>query len=306
MSDNNRRLIASALGVLLPLALATAPLHTAQAAPAAMSSNQLAPLLAPVALYPDPLLAQVLNASQYPDQIAAAARWLRSNPRLRGAAAAKAAARQRWSASVRSLVAFPDVLTGMDAQPAWVRSLGRAYQRQPIDVLDEVQALRVKARLAGHLDSTSQQRVVVSGRYISIEPVSPQMVYVPAYDASRVYGSWTYDAPPAVISPGTAVAATIAFGLGVALGNDHWGDIDWDSHRTVVNNYYSDNSYYIDDSVNVYSDYRDNSINVYSDNSAYDDGHGDQAGGPDFIYDDGHGDQAGGPDLMFDDGQYDE
>jgi hypothetical protein len=307
MPDNNRKLFATAFGILLPLAMTTAPIHAAQAAPAAMSASQLAPLLAPVALYPDPLLAQVLNASQYPDQITAAARWLRANPRLRGAAAAKAAARRPWSASVRSLVAFPDVLAAMDAKPAWVRSLGAAYKYQSRDVLDEVQVLRAKARGAGHLASTSQQKIVVSGSYISIEPVSPQVVYVPAYDVTRVYGTWAYAAPPAVIWPSTVAAAGIAFGLGVAVGNAHWGDIDWRSNSTVVNNYYSDNSYYSDTSVNVYSDHSDNSVNVYSDNSdnsvnvysnnsVYDDGHGDQGGGPEPVYDDGHGDQGGGDD----------
>lgn len=253
------------------LVLSSAP---ALAATASWSVDQLAPVVAPVALYPDPLLAQVFTAAQFPEQVAEASRWLRSNPRLQGDAAIRQAARKRWNASIRSLVAFPDVLHSMAGQPAWLRTLGQAYARQPAQVMAAAQRLRKQAYQAGNLKTGKQQRVVVEHQLISIEPVTPTMVYVPAYDPGVVYGHWAYGSAPVVIAPrpriGEAITAGLAFGLGVAIVNSRWGDIDWDDGKTVVNNYYSDNSVYVEDrSTTIDNSDRSSHVVDNSDHSSY-------------------------------------
>ncbi|GGD35063.1 DUF3300 domain-containing protein [Pseudoxanthomonas indica] len=241
----------------------------ARAAPAISTADRLVPVVASVALYPDPLLAQVFTAAQFPGQVAEASRWLQLNPRLQGDAATRQAARKRWNASVQSLVAFPDVLHAMAGQPAWLRNLGQAYAQQPTQVMDAVQRLRRQAYQAGHLRTGKQQQVVLAHGRISIEPVDPRLVYVPAYDPVVVYGHWAYASPPVVFAPrarvGEAVAAGLAFGLGVAIINAQWGDIDWDHGTTVVNHYYTDNSVYVDDR-STHVDNSDHSIRV-EDNS---------------------------------------
>lgn len=253
------------------LVLSSAPAH---AATASWSVDQLAPVVAPVALYPDPLLAQVFTAAQFPEQVAEASRWLRNNPRLQGDAAIRQAARKRWNASIRSLVAFPDVLHSMAGQPAWLRTLGQAYARQPAQVMAAVQRLRKQAYQAGNLKTGKQQRVVVEHQLISIEPVTPTVVYVPAYDPGVVYGHWAYGSAPVVIAPrpriGEAITAGLAFGLGVAIVNSRWGDIDWDHGKTVVNNYYSDNSVYVEDrSTTIDNSDRSSHVVDNSDHSSY-------------------------------------
>lgn len=276
MSSPRKHPMAAVLAAFLACApaglmLSPAPAH---AAAAVWSVDQLAPVVAPVALYPDPLLAQVFTAAQFPEQVAEASRWLRNNPRLQGDAAIRQAARKRWNASIRSLVAFPDVLHSMAGQPAWLRTLGQAYARQPAQVMAAVQRLRKQAYQAGNLKTGKQQRVVVEHQLISIEPVTPTVVYVPAYDPGVVYGHWAYGSAPVVITPrvrvGEAITAGLAFGLGVAIVNSRWGDIDWDHGKTVVNNYYSDNSVYVEDrSTTIDNSDRSSLVVDNSDHSSY-------------------------------------
>ncbi|WP_423199823.1 MULTISPECIES: DUF3300 domain-containing protein [unclassified Cupriavidus] len=223
--------------------LATSPWAAAQAR---LDKAQLDQLLAPVALYPDALLSQVLMASTYPADVAAAAQWSKANPGLSGDAATKAVQGQSWDPSVQSLVAFPSVMDMMGREPTWVQSMGDAFLAQPDDVMDAVQRLRVQAQKAGSLKSNAQQKVVTqqSGgtTIVQIEPATPQVVYVPTYNPTVVYGAWPYPAyPPAYYPPppgsvfATSLVAGIGFGLGVAAVNSLWGGFNWGSHDVNIN-----------------------------------------------------------------------
>lgn len=153
-------------------------------------------MLAPVALYPDPLLSQVLMAATYPREIDEAARWLREQPGLGGDAAVRAAEGWDWDPSVRSLLAFPNVLQTLADYPAWTEDLGEAFLVQREDVMDTIQQLRRRAIAAGTLRSTESTRVVDTGYAITIETASPQTVYVPYYDPRVAYGAWWWPARP--------------------------------------------------------------------------------------------------------------
>ncbi|HVK50942.1 MAG TPA: DUF3300 domain-containing protein, partial [Pseudoxanthomonas sp.] len=284
-----QRLLVPLIAAVLTCTAGSFSITCAQAAPVLSQSQQYAPMVASVALYPDPLLAQVFTAAQFPDQVAAASRWLRGNAKLSGDAATRAAARQRWNASVKSLVAFPVVLHSMASQPAWTRDLGQAYAKHPADVMAAVQSLRRQAQKAGSLKTGGQQKVVVVKDTIAIQSVNPRVVYVPSYDPVVVYGTWAYATAPVVVVPrpslGYAVATGLAFGLGVAVANSSWGYIDWDRGTSVVNNYYSDNSVYTDRSDNS-SHYEDNSDNSShstdnSDHSSHSDDHSDRSSSTD-------------------------
>jgi hypothetical protein len=215
-------------------------------AQAKLDQPHLDQLLAPVALYPDALLSQVLMASTYPADVAAAAQWSKSNPTLSGDAATKAVASERWDPSVQSLVAFPSVMDMLGRQPQWVQSVGDAFLAQPDDVMDSVQRLRVQAQKAGSLKTTEQQRVVTQQTggttVVQIEPANPQVVYVPTYNPTVVYGAWPYPAyPPAYYPPppgsvfAGALVAGVGFGLGVAAVNSLWGGFDWGHHDVNIN-----------------------------------------------------------------------
>ncbi len=215
-------------------------------AQARLDHGQLDQLTAPIALYPDALLSQILMAATYPEDVAAAAAWSRSNPSLSGDAATKAVAGEPWDPSVQSLAAFPSVLDMMGRQPQWVLSIGNAFLDQPNDVMDSVQRLRVQAQKAGSLKTTEQQKVVTQTTggttIVQIEPANPQVVYVPAYNPTVVYGAWAYPAyPPAYYPPppgsvfATAVVAGIGFGLGVAAVNSMWGGFNWGHHDVNIN-----------------------------------------------------------------------
>ena len=143
--------------------------------------EQLQQLVAPIALYPDSLVAQILAASTFPEQVVDADRWVQSHPDLKGEALAQAVDQLPWDASVKALVAFPSVLGNMGKNLSWTSSLGDAYYNQEQDVMDAVQVMRRRAQEAGHLNSTLQQTVTREGSDIEIEPVSPEIVYVPAY-----------------------------------------------------------------------------------------------------------------------------
>lgn len=211
-----------------------------------LDHGQLDQLMAPIALYPDALLSQVLMAATYPEDVAAAAAWSKSNPSLSGDAATKAVAGEPWDPSVQSLAAFPSVLDLMGRQPQWVQSIGNAFLDQPNDVMDSVQRLRVQAQKAGSLKTTEQQKVVTQTTggttVVQIEPANPQVVYVPAYNPTVVYGAWPYPAyPPAYYPPppgstfASAMVAGIGFGLGVAAVNSMWGGFNWNNHDVNIN-----------------------------------------------------------------------
>ena len=230
-----------------------APPSAAPAAPAPSAAvfrdEELDQMMAPIALHPDALLAQVLMASTYPGDVADAVAWSKANPKASGDAAVRQVADQPWDPSVQSLVAFPAVLDTLGQDPAWVQRVGDAFLAQPDAVMDSVQRLRRKAQAAGNLKSNEQQKVTVQAaptstttvvqappaeQTIIIEPADPQVVYVPSYNPSTVYGTWPYPSyPPAYYPPspgyylGSALAAGLAFGVGVGIVNSLWGDCDW-------------------------------------------------------------------------------
>src|SRR5208283_3371397 len=150
--------------------------------------EQLQQLVAPVALYPDSLVAQILGASTFPEQVVEADSWVQAHPDLKGDALAQAVDQQPWDASVKALTAFPSVLGNMDKNLAWTSSLGDAYFNQQPDVMDAIQAMRQRAQQAGNMKSTPHQTVETQGSTIVIQPATPEVVYVPAYDPWAVYG----------------------------------------------------------------------------------------------------------------------
>ena len=203
---------------------------------ATFSPEQLEQVVAPIALYPDSLLAQVMMASTYPLEIVEAARWAKEHPGLKDKALDDALQSQTWDASVKSLVAFPQVLTMMNDELAWTQKLGDAFLAQQSDVMYAVQVLRSKAKAQGNLESGEQQRVIVEPApqgettVIRIEPASPQVVYVPTYNPTVVYGSWPYPSYPpySYYPPGyTAAASVLSFGVGMAVGAALWGGYNW-------------------------------------------------------------------------------
>src|SRR5437870_6001191 len=147
------------------------------APPAKQTPQQLQQLVAPIALYPDALVAQVLAASTYPTQIVEAERWMQRHSNLKGDQLAKEVDKQDWDPSVKAMAQFPSVLENMDKNLSWTSSLGEAYINQPQDVTDAVQALRQQAKKSGHLDSNDQERVTTQGNTIIIEPANPEVVY---------------------------------------------------------------------------------------------------------------------------------
>lgn len=215
---------------------------------AAFSQQELDQMLAPIALYPDELLSQVLMASTYPLEVVEAARWSRDNPGLRGDAAVVAVAAQPWDASVKSLVAFPEILDRMDQQLEWTERLGDAFLGQQAQVMDTVQALRRRAYDAGNLRSTDQMRVSDDRGTISIEPPYPTIIYVPYYDPIAVYGPWWEPAYPPVYWPpwpGYYLPTPVGFawGIGVVVSAGFFfGAFDWHRHHARVSN--AGNFYY--------------------------------------------------------------
>ena len=201
------------------------------------SKEQLTQLLAPIALYPDELISQVLTASTYPLEIVMADRWVRQNKDLQGESLARALEQQEWDPSVKSLVNFPSVLAMLSDKLDLTTKIGNAFLEQKQDVMDTIQDLRSRAAAAGTLKSTSQQKVVVEDRTIVIEPVTPDVVYVPVYDPYVAYGPWWYpDYPPFYFYPAPPVV--YSYGFGVTLGwawGYAWGGCDW-RHRDIIIN----------------------------------------------------------------------
>ena len=249
-----------------PPAPVAAPSAAVQAQPAAVpsaaaaySAAQIDQWVAPVALYPDALLSQVLMAATYPANVVQAVQWSHDNPSLQGDAAIQAVANQPWDPSVKSLVAFPQLMALMGENPPWVEDLGNAFLAQPHDVMDAVQKLRALAQQTGALKSNQQQTVTQApkatapvtpssdggkttvarsapaGTIIKIEPADPQVVYVPAYNPTAVYGAWPDAAyPPVYLPPPPGQQFTDSFvkgfgySLGVATTYALFSSIDWD------------------------------------------------------------------------------
>lgn len=197
--------------------------------------DQLDQLVAPIALYPDSVVAQIMMASTYPLEVVQAQRWREQNPNLKDAELDSQGAAQGWDGSVVSLLHFPDVLKKMSDNLDWTQDLGDAVLAQQQDVMSAVQRMRKKAQEEGNLQTTEQQKVIVEQEVIRIEPAT-EVVYVPAYNPTVVYGGWApppyypmYSYPPSYwYPPGYALGAgLIGFGLGVAWADAVWGDCDW-------------------------------------------------------------------------------
>jgi Protein of unknown function (DUF3300) len=222
--------------------------------------QQLDQLLAPIALYPDALLAQILMAATYPIEVVEAARWVQDpyNAQLRGDQLDAALQQQDWDPSVKSLVPFPQILQMMNSKLDWTQALGNAFLAQQTDVMVSVQRLRAEAWAAGTLQSTPQQMVSTQGQIIVIEPANPQLVYVPYYDPRIVYGRWGYAAYPPVYFPPPPNYAYVAgpgifFGIGFGIISALWGWDRWDwNHHDI----YIDRDRY--NRINNYSIVHDN------------------------------------------------
>jgi hypothetical protein len=246
LSFAGRRWLGTVLAGLALLAAFALPGADARAQSATRYTQpELEQLLAPIALYPDELLAQVLMASAYPAEVQMAADWLRRNPTFKdkGDAAVRAVDSQPWDPAVRSLVAFPPALELMDANPDWTQQVGDAFIGQRAETMSAVQALRVRAQLAGNLQSGDRITVTSSaGQPIVIASASPQVVYVPSYNPTIIYGTWPYATYPPVYLPpppgyyvGTALASGIAFGVGIAITNAIWGGFNWGGNDININ-----------------------------------------------------------------------
>jgi hypothetical protein len=186
------------------------------------SQPELDQMLAPIALYPDPLLSQILMAATYPDEVHEAAAWSRANPDLQGDAAVRAVQFEDWDPSVKSLAAFPQVLARMAESPQWMQALGEAFLTQEPHVMDAVQQLRRRAQAAGNLQSSEQLQVQQQGPAIVIQPASPQVVYVPYYDPYVVYGRWWWPAYRPVVWSPWPWPYRVYLSAGFFFGNFDW------------------------------------------------------------------------------------
>ena len=223
--------------------------------------EQLQQLVAPIALYPDSLVAQILAGSTFPESVVEADQWVQAHPDLKGDALAQAVDQQPWDPSIKALTAFPSVLDNTDKNLSWTSSLGDAYYNQEQDVMDALQVMRQRAQEAGNLKTTDQQTVTTQDSTIIIEPASPEIVYVPAYDPWVVYGgpivAWPGWYPyPGIWYGGPYLSFGVGYGIGYfggyGWGWHHWGS-DW--HNRVVihdheryysrsNTFYNRNNYY--------------------------------------------------------------
>ncbi len=246
MEFRHKSLVAALLAIAVPVFAqqqATAPAAQA-AAPAAkaFSQQELDELLAPIALYPDALLAQVLMASTYPLEVVEAARWQKANATLKDKALEDALQKQAWDPAVKSLATVPQVLTMMNEKLDWTQKLGDAFLAQQADVMKTTQNLRAKAQTAGNLKSTPEQTVKSQKEgdktvYI-IESPKTEIVYVPTYNPATVYGSWWYPYPPPYYyyPPGYAYGgAGLAFATGVVVGAAIWGNVNWGGNNVNIN-----------------------------------------------------------------------
>ena len=194
-----RSLIGSLIVMLVPFGALSQQIATSGEA---FSRAELDQMLAPIALYPDELLDQILAAASFPDQIAEADRWVKRNANLAKDRLSDAMNTMAWDSSVKALAPFPQILDMMAGQSAWTDRLGEAYSAQEHDVMASIQRLRSQAYAKGYLKTISEQRVVVAGDTIEIGPVDPEFVYVPRYDPKIVYGNWGWpEYPPLAYYP---------------------------------------------------------------------------------------------------------
>lgn len=271
-----------------PAPTPTSPPAAAQPVTTTYTQAQIDQWVAPIELYPDSLLSQVLMASTYPDNVMQAVQWSQDNPAMKGDAAVQAVASQPWDPSVKSLVAFPALLAMMGENPPWVENLGNAFLAQPHDVMDSVQRLRTIAQQTGTLKSTPQQKVIVTAaapaptttaksntvststttaaapaptQVIKIEPTDPQVVYVPNYNPASVYGTWPNSAyPPVYLPPPPGEQFTDSFvkgfgySLGVATTWALFSSIDWDDdddHHHHDDDYHHGDYSHNGDNINI-------------------------------------------------------
>ena len=258
--SNFRKL--AVVGLALSASLALPPLAAAENVPAARQSadqpsftqEQLDQMLAPLALYPDDLLSQILMASTYPIELVQADRWAKLHADLERNEAAKALESEEWDASVKSLVAVPDLLALLSEKLEWTQQLGDAFIGQQADVLATVQQLRSKAKEAGQLESDDNQTVDVQGegaeQTFVIESADPEVIYVPVYDTTVAYGPWWYPThPPYPYYPPawhTGAAIAVGFAWGYAWGHCDWhgGDVDINVQRNMhINRHIDRNAY---------------------------------------------------------------
>jgi hypothetical protein len=238
-------LAAVSAGILLMTSLteaddSTPPTAAAQVSPS-LNAAELDQLTAPIALYPDPLIAQILMAATYPLEVVEAARWLEvpANAQLKGDLLATALQQQSWDLSVKSLVPFPELLGMMNMNLQWTERIGDAFLAQQAGVMDSIQRLRQHAMNAGSLTSTPQQTVASDDGNVTIEPASPDVVYVPYYNPLVAFGPWAWtDYPPFYfgIPPGIFFGdAVIGFGIGFGIVGPLWGWNSWDWRGRGIN-----------------------------------------------------------------------
>jgi hypothetical protein len=265
--------------------------------PAPQTPAELESLVAPIALYPDALVAQILGASTFPDQVAIANYWVGQNKTLTGNALVQAVDKQTWDPSVKALTQFPFVLANLANNLAWTSSLGEAYHNQQAAVMTAVQALRAKAQAAGNLKSTPQITVVQqSPQTIVIQPANPQVIYVPQYNPAVIYG-YPY-VTPGYTAGDMAAVGLLSFGAGIAVGammSSSWGWSSWNCnwhggavvyhggayygnsawHGGYYNNGYHNSYGYNNSAYNHNNSYnKTNAQNAYK-NSAYNQSHPD-------------------------------
>jgi hypothetical protein len=206
--------------------------------------EELQQMVAPIALYPDALVSQILAAATYPTEIVEADRWVQDHPNLKGNDLANAVDQQPWDPSIKAITQFPSVLANLDKNLAWTSALGEAYVNQSEAVMDAVQVMRARAQASGNLKSNEQEKVVTEEKTIVIEPADPEVVYVPAYDPWVVYGApvvvWPGWYPyPGLYVDGPGISFGVGFGIGFFAGFG-WGwhgwGCDW-GHRTVIYNH---------------------------------------------------------------------
>lgn len=226
---------------LLIVALIIPPEAIAQGS-GSLSKDEIAQLVAPIALYPDSLLAQILMASTYPLEVVEADRFVKQNPSLKGDSLDKTLLDKNWDVSVKSLCHYPDVLSAMSKNLDMTAQLGDAFLSQQKEVMDTIQELRAKAKAQGNLKTTEQQTVTADPadpQVIVIQPSNPQVVYVPTYNPTVVYGAWPYPAyqPYSWYYPGAVLAgAAIGFGIGYAVGSSWgWSNCNWGGGNVNIN-----------------------------------------------------------------------
>jgi hypothetical protein len=208
------------------------PPNPAGAGPAKpLSAQQLDNLVAPIALYPDPLLGEVLAASTYPFEIAEAQQWVQDHPKWKPSKLMKEAKKQNWDPSIQGLVAFPQVLARLSQNISWTTPLGNAFLAQQADVMKAVQRMRAQAQTAGKLQSTPQETVATENQSgqsaITIEPANPDVWYVPAYNPAYVWGPPIYGYYPALLYPGIDIGFDWGLGIDLGLYFGGWGGWGW-------------------------------------------------------------------------------